>query len=233
MLTGIHLYTTVVFIATVLLTMLLFLKTVKNKTLAFIIPAWLLLTGMFAYKGFFLDTSTAPPKFILAIGPPLLAIVLLFTSQKGRIFIDKLDIRSLTLISIVRIPVELVLYWLSIDKAVPVLMTFTGRNFDIIAGITSLIIYFVCFDGARVTNRLLLLVWNIISLGLLLNIVITAVLSAPFSFQQFAFDQPNIAILHFPFIWLPCFVVMAVLFSHLVSLRRLLLHQNKKNIFTQ
>ena len=41
------------------------------------------------------------------------------------------------------------------------------------------------------------------SLALLVNIVGNAILSAPFQFPQFAFDQPNHAVLYFPFIWLP------------------------------
>jgi hypothetical protein len=36
-----------------------------------------------------------------------------------------------------------------------------------------------------------------------------------------AFDQPNIAILYFPFVWLPSVVVPGVLLAHLVSLRKL------------
>ncbi|HVF96549.1 MAG TPA: hypothetical protein VM871_04480, partial [Flavisolibacter sp.] len=38
----------------------------------------------------------------------------------------------------------------------------------------------------------------------------------------FAFDQPNIAVLYFPFIWLPSFIVPVVLLSHLVCIRQLL-----------
>ena len=57
---------------------------------------------------------------------------------------------------------------------------------------------------------------------LLANIVINAILSSPFPLQQFAFDQPNIAILYFPFSWLPTFVVPVVLFCHLASIRQLL-----------
>ena len=68
----------------------------------------------------------------------------------------------------------------------------------------------------------MLLWWNIISLGLLVNIIIYAVLSAPFSFQKMAFDQPNIAVLYFPFNLLPAFIVPVVLFGHLVSIRQLL-----------
>ncbi|MDB6080057.1 MAG: putative transrane protein of unknown function, partial [Akkermansiaceae bacterium] len=46
-------------------------------------------------------------------------------------------------------------------------------------------------------------------------------LSAPFPFQRLALDQPNVAILSFPFIWLPTFIVPVVLFTHLASIRQL------------
>ena len=67
----------------------------------------------------------------------------------------------------------------------------------------------------------MILLWNFIALVLLINIVVNAVLSAPFPFQQFAFDQPNIAVLYFPFVLLPAFIVPIVLFGHLVSIRQL------------
>jgi hypothetical protein len=67
----------------------------------------------------------------------------------------------------------------------------------------------------------------VICLGLLINIVSNAILSAPFPFQQFAFDQPNIAVLYFPFIWLPCCVVPLVLLSHLAAIRQLSNYEKK------
>jgi hypothetical protein len=215
-------YVTVIFVATVLLTLWLFVKSTKNKTLVTIICiVWLAFTGILAYNGFFKKTSGLPPRFIFAVAPPLLTIILLFATSAGRRFISNIDLRTLTVLSIVRIPVELVLYWLFLNKAVPELMTFAGRNFDILAGITAPIISFTCFKSGTISNKPLLLVWNFISLLLLLNILINAILSLPFPFQQFAFDQPNIAVLYFPFTWLPSFIVMTVLFSHLVAISKL------------
>ena len=103
-------------------------------------------------------------------------------------------------------------------------MTFEGRNFDIISGITAPIIYYFFFVKNS-WRKSLLLAWNFICLALLLNIVITAVLSVPTAFQQFAFDQPNIAILYFPFNLLPAVVVPLVLLSHLAAIRQLLKQQ--------
>lgn len=223
MLTGIPAYVHIIFLFTVGLTWLLLISATKNKTTPVIITLlWLGITGLLAYRGFYTDTTGMPPKFILAVAPALLFIIALLVSKKGQAFTDSLDLRLLTLLHIVRLPVELVLYWLAANKAVPELMTFEGRNFDIIAGITAPVIYFICFKGPQIKNKGLLLTWNFIGLALLFNIIFHAVLSAPFSIQQLAFDQPNIAVLYFPFAWLPAFIVMAVLFSHLVAIRRLM-----------
>ncbi len=120
-----------------------------------------------------------------------------------------------------RIPVEIVLFWLFQNKAIPELITFEGRNFDIIAGITAAIIAYFGFTKQTI-NRNILLIWNFICLGLLINIVVNALFSAPSPIQKFAFEQPNIAILNFPFCWLPTFIVPIVLFGHLASIRQLL-----------
>jgi hypothetical protein len=77
--------------------------------------------------------------------PPLLGIAGLFMSPKGRKFIDGLDLKSLTILHTIRIPVELVLFFLFTYKAVPELMTFEGRNFDILSGITAPVIFYFAF----------------------------------------------------------------------------------------
>ncbi|MFY7909091.1 MAG: hypothetical protein ACOVO2_06045, partial [Emticicia sp.] len=74
----------------------------------------------------------------------------------------------------------------------------------------------------KTLSHKILLSWNIMCLLLLINIVFNALLASPVPFQQFAFEQPNIAILYFPYNLLPSMVVPLVLFSHLVAIRRLL-----------
>jgi hypothetical protein len=189
---------------------------------------WLLVQMIISFKNFYSeDTFSFPPRFALLVLPPLITVLLLFITRSGRIFIDSLPLLNLTYLHIVRIPVELVLYWLFINKKVPELMTFAGRNFDILSGITAPLIAFFGIKKKLFGNKILL-AWNFICLALLLNIVINAVLSAPFAFQKFAFDQPNVAVLYYPFTWLPCFIVPVVLFCHLASIR-ILLKNNKAN----
>ena len=193
----------------------------QSKFTLIILLSWLILQFIIGTTGFYTITEGIPPRFLLLVLPPFIFIGVLFSTTNGRLFIDGLNLRILTMLHIVRIPVELVLYGLYVYKAVPELMTFEGRNYDIVSGLTVPIIYYLGFVKKRFNTRLLL-IWNFICLGLLFNIVVHAVLSAPFPFQQLAFDQPNIAVLHAPFNGLPSCVVPLVLLSHLAAIRQLL-----------
>jgi hypothetical protein len=184
-----------------------------------LLAGWLLFQGIVSSKGFYLDFRGVPPRFSLAVGPPLLIMILIMIFKKT--WLKAFSLRTLTWIHVVRLPVEIILLGLFFDKQIPQLMTFEGRNFDILSGITAPFIAYYCFTK-NTWSKSIALVWNFICLGLLLNIVINAVLSVPFQFQKFAFDQPNVAVAHFPFVWLPSFVVPIVLFSHLVCIYRLL-----------
>jgi len=233
MISNLPIYILITFGLTTAATLYLFIWLIKNSNLeitrkksvsitigliiCLILQAVLTLNNIYST-----NLSSLPPKMMLfGILPPLLVIILLFVTSNGRQFIDSLPLKNITYLNIVRIPVEIVLFWLFVNKAIPGLMTFEGRNFDILAGISAPIIAYFVFNKNKISRKVLLL-WNYICLGLLLNIVINALLSAPFPLQKFAFEQPNMAILNFPFSWLPTFIVPIVLFGHLVSIRQLL-----------
>jgi len=232
MIPNLPIYIALLFALTTIATLLLFTWTIRNsnteqtrnKATPFCITfiLWLLLQAVLTLNNSYnLDTTSFPPKIILTgILPAIITIIIAFSTQKGRQFIDSLPLKNLTYLNIVRIPVEIVLYWLFLNKTIPELMTFEGRNFDILAGITAPIIAYFGLTKTTLSRQTILL-WNFICLALLLNIVINALLSAPSPIQKFAFDQPNIAILNFPFSWLPTFIVPIVLFGHLTSIRQL------------
>ena len=200
-------------------------ETLPAKILVFLLFFWLFFQAIFALSGFYLKTDSTPPRLMLfGLFPALLTIILYFIFAR-RSFIEKLPLKILTLLHIIRIPVELVLLWLFQQKLVPQLMTLEGRNLDILSGISAPLIFWLAFRNGKI-NHSLLIIWNILALGLLFNIVINAILSFPFPFQQFAFDQPNRGVLYFPFVWLPTVIVPIVLFSHLASLW--ILYRNKK-----
>jgi hypothetical protein len=195
----------------------------KSMSILIGLTVWLAIQTILTLTNIYnTDTNSFPPKIMLCgILPTIFTILFLFATQKGRQFIDSLPLKNLTYLNVVRIPVEIVLFWLFLNKAIPELMTFEGRNFDIIAGITAPFIAYFGLTKNKL-NRTVILIWNFICLGLLLNIVVNALFSAPSPIQKFAFEQPNIAILNFPFSWLPTFIVPIVLFGHLTSIRQLL-----------
>ena len=201
----------------------------NNKTfisVTVILTAWLGLVALLALNGFYSNFEAFPPRLVFALLPPTLAIIFLTLNAKSRAFLQKIPITTMTYLHIIRVPVEIVLWWMFLGGLVPKLMTFEGINYDILSGITApfIAIFAVGFKNKR---RIAAILWNFIALGLLFNIVGHALLSAPSPFQKLAFDMPNIGVFYFPFVWLPAFVVPAVLFAHIVSLLKLFERKNQ------
>jgi hypothetical protein len=119
-----------------------------------------------------------------------------------------------------RIAVELLLHRLYAEGVVPVQMTYAGRNFDILSGISAALLA-LCLAGGLRVPAVVIRLWNIAGLALLANIVTIAVLSAPVPFRTFHNDPANLLPTMYPFIVLPTFLVPAALFGHLLVFRAL------------
>jgi len=221
MIPGLPSYVSIVFGLTMVLTLYLLLKAAHfSKYAILVLSIWTGIQVFFSLNGFYKVIDTIPPRFVLLIIPPILLIIILFNTQKGKLFIDSLDIKVLTIIHTIRILVEIILFWLFMYKTIPVELTFEGRNFDIISGVTAPIVYYFGFIKQTLSKKLIIS-WNIICIGLLLNVVLNSILSSPLLFQKFEFNQPNIAVLNFPFVFLPSLIVPIILFSHFVIIRKL------------
>ena len=236
MIEGLPPYISIVFLLTTLATVWFFFSaarcrgggTTGYRILTFTVPFWLLLSGYLATTDFYRRENAVPPRIVVfAVLPALVMIVSFFIFFRR--FIADLSLRTLTLLHIVRVPVEIVLLWLYQEGQVPRDMTFEGWNFDILSGMTAPLVAWIAFRNGRV-NRPLLTVWNLVALGLLIIIVTIAVLSFRSPFQQIGFDQPNVGVTYLPFIWLPAVVVPIVLFAHLAALYNSLRAQDGQNI---
>jgi hypothetical protein len=204
-------------------------KLVSSKVYFVSITAfiWLLLQGLLSFNSVYAThLDFFPPKMVLlGLGPFFIFIAFLFILKKGREWVDSLPLTYLYLVHAVRIPIEFCLYFLFLGKTIPEIMTFEGRNWDILAGVSSLLVY-ILIRKAKQLPKKLLITWNLIGIALLFNIILISLFSFPSPIQKFGLTQPNIAMLHFPFSWLPTFIVPLVLFAHLASLRLLLKRQN-------
>jgi hypothetical protein len=180
----------------------------------------LIIHGILGYNGFYRLFDVFPPRVFAYSVLPFFSLTILYLIFFRKKFLVDLPLGVLTWIHVIRVPIELILLGLYNHGLVPVEMTFEGRNFDILSGITAPIVYFLAFRNGRI-NRTLLLIWNIAALALLCNIVTIAVLAFPGSLQMVGLKQPNVGVTYFPFIWLPAVVVPLVFFCHVASIWKL------------
>lgn len=215
MITDLPLYVYMTFAAALIYALIIFyLASNKSVKLLVCIVLWGILHSTLAISGFYKNTMTVPPRLLFLVFPIIFIIFSSIFSKKMKTWLQSLSLKWLTWLHVVRTPVEIVLYGLFVKKYVPEIMTFEGRNFDIIVGFTAPVIALLFLNRDRVLNGKIQLIWNIGATILLLNILVTATLSTPTVLQQFAFENPNIAIFNFPFILLPAMIVPLVLIAH-------------------
>lgn len=213
----------------VLTTIIWFYFATKSITYLIIAIGWTILQSIIAFSGIYQDTDKLPPRLMLfGIFPSLVFIAGIFLTTSGKRFIDKINLKTLTYFHSIRIPVEIVLSLLFHYGVMSVYITFEGTNFDLFSGITAPVVAYLAFRTTM--NKKLLLGWNIVCLLLLLNVVITAIFAFPSPFQKIAFEQPNIAVLYFPFNLLPTVIVPTVLFGHLAAIRLLTKKDEKEKV---
>lgn len=178
---------------------------------------WAAIVSALSLSGFSGNFKNFPFNAMPLVGVPLITtIILLFTSEM-KTLLGYLSLKTLTQLQVFRIFVEVLLWLLFIQNLLPEQMTFEGRNWDILSGITALL-------AARflLTSKHWMIVWNILGLGLLVNIVTIAILSMPTPLRVFENEPANTIVTQFPFVFLPAFLVPLAYILHLMSLRKLL-----------
>lgn len=184
------------------------------------VALWLAVSGALAARGALSDFTRVPsPMLLLAAASGLITVGLACSPLGARLGLG-LPLAWLIGFQAFRVPVELMLDLLYHAGAAPVQMSFEGRNFDIISGLTALPVAWLAARGRLPEWGLQL--WNLLSLGLLLNIVVIAILSMPLPVRLFFNEPANTIVTTWPFVWLPVFLVQAALFGHLLIFRRLL-----------
>jgi hypothetical protein len=180
--------------------------------------AWIAVTGVAAARGAL--HFEAPPT-MLALFPAVLAIAFgLALSPLGKQIALGLPLAALVGYQGFRVLVELLLHRAYVEGLMPVQMSYAGRNFDIITGVTALMLGAWLATGER-HARAVIFVWNTLGLALLVNVVVVAILSAPTPLRVFMNEPANVWITHAPWVWLPAVLVLAALSGHVLVYRRL------------
>ena len=163
------------------------------------------------------DPLPAPALVMVAIIAVLTVTITL--AAPGARIVAAVGLPALVGFQTFRIPVEWLLHRLYQEGVVPVQMTYSGRNFDIVTGVTAAALAVWLLRGRPPKG--IVLAWNVLGLALLANIVTIAVLSTPVPFRQFLEGPANTLPSRVPYVWLPTFLVQMALAGHVLVFRRL------------
>jgi len=180
---------------------------------------WLAFTGVLAWSGALLRAGTVPLYFPLLVLTPVLAGIFFLRSTPGEAVLSALPPASPVLMQSFRIVMELVLWALALQGRVPYLITFEGRNLDILIGLTALPVAWYCFMRRKWPVRVAT-IWNVAGLIILANVVFHAYLSAPTAIRMIFTRPPTGFIGTLPYVWLPTFLVPLAVWLHTASLMR-------------
>ena len=192
-------------------------KKIFNGTLMALI-GWAVVTAILSITGILSDFSTFPPKILIALIIPLIAIIWAVSTKEVKEILTHTPPASIIWIQSFRIVVEILLWRLFVDNLAPIQMTFEGRNFDILSGLTAIVVA-ILVANKRISSPLVI-AWNFAGLALLLNIVTVAILSMPTPLRVFMNEPANTIVTRFPIVWLPALLVPLAYGLHFLSLRQ-------------
>jgi hypothetical protein len=185
---------------------------------ALIAIGWMALTWALAASGVFRRWDATPPPFALLVIAMVVLALRLSLGRFGARLATGLPLWTLVAVQSFRFPLETAMHALYEQGIMPAQMSYSGRNFDIITGITALVVAVIV---RRRESRALVAIWNVMGFALLVNVVIVAILSTP-RIAFFGPDRLSGFVAYPPFVWLPAVMVLAALAGHVLICRALI-----------
>lgn len=167
-----------------------------------------------------LVSFSLPPRPLVLFWVGFFLLVVAFRTKGLRETLARVPLGALILFQAFRLPLELVMQLAADEKVMPRVMSLSGRNFDVVTGVLSLVVGLGLLREKL--PRSAAWVWNLVGLGLLVNVVLLAVFSAPTPLRRFPDDVANLWVAYPPFVLLPAVLVPFAAFGHLVVGQRLL-----------
>jgi hypothetical protein len=180
--------------------------------------AWMVGTYVAASKGA-LRFDTRPPTIMLMIGAVFVIAFAAGLSHFGKQLALGLPLAALVGFQAFRFPLELLMHRAYAEGLMPVQMSYSGRNFDIITGMTAAVLGLVLWK--REVSPWFVRLWHVMGVLLLANILTVAMLSTPMPFRKFWNEPANVWITQVPYVWLPAVFVLFAILGHVLIARRL------------
>ncbi len=193
-------------------------KNIRTGTIIALI-FWFAFTSVWSLSGKMGDFSTFPFNMMPVLVVPMVTFIYLaFFSKTTKSILANIPNHKLVRLQAFRVFVEILLWLLLLENLLPVQMSFEGRNFDILVGLSAPFIAW--FSYQQKISKTGIVLWNIAGLGLLMNIVTIAILSMPAPFRVFMNEPANTIVTQFPVALLPAFLVPLAYGLHFLSLRK-------------
>jgi hypothetical protein len=178
---------------------------------------WLLLLATAARSGWLSESGAFPPAILRLMGLTLLVTLGIALTPVGESLAASVRLRLLVAFQAFRFPLELMLADFHRAGKIPLEMTFHGWNYDIVTGLSALVVCWFA-ENDRFGARLAAL-WNWIGLALLFNVLRIAVAALPGPFHDSRYSTPNTLPLYWPGVWI-LFCVQMALLGHLLVVRK-------------
>lgn len=160
-----------------------------------------------------------PPRIVLFFGGANLGAIAFALSPWGRRLALRTSFAGLVAFHVFRLPLEWVLHAWGEQGAIPMAMTWEGRNFDVITGVLALALG--VWSLRAPLSRAALWGFQLVGFALLINVGITALTSVPGPFYDPARIPPLLIGFDFPTTLIVPVCVAGALAGHLILFRAL------------
>jgi hypothetical protein len=179
---------------------------------------WVVAVAGVSFSGV-INPLTGPPfPFGLLMASILVLGILVARSEVGDRLARGLPLAYLVGFQAFRFPLELAMHRAYSEGVMPLQMSYSGRNFDIVTGITALVLGGVLM--VRPVPKWIVTAWNVLGLALLVNILAVALASTPIV-AYWGPDRLNVFVARMPYTLLPAVMVLAAWAGHLIVFRAL------------
>lgn len=192
-----------------------------KTTVAIILTTWLVYVSLLSLAGVF-KVGGLPPRIpLLLVLPPFAFITYFFSKKKHRNLIEATPASWLVYSQSFRVVVELMLYSLFLQGVLPKAGTYEGYNYEILIGITSIVVGYWGYTRKALPN-IVLKIWNYTGLVTLTIVVFIMISHAYFPDLYTKPEKLNISDFgSFPYTLLAGFLMPLAVFMHVFSLKKI------------
>jgi hypothetical protein len=195
----------------------------RAAVLAAAVGAVMAVSALAAWTGLLQRNGLRPPPMAVMI---VLVFVMAFWA--GLSPFGLASARELPLVALIglqgfRLPLEdVVMHRAALLGIMPVELSYSGYNFDIVTGIGAIALSALLGMGVRVP-RAVVWAWNLWGCWCLAVITFIAIATSPMVRLFGEAPHVNTWVLFVPYVWLPVVLVTAALFGHIVITRKLMM----------